>query len=87
MLNGATWFDISLLELAVRVAENRRGKPSATVAVALRQQTAAGRFGVVETQVGVYLSRRNVTDNLAPCSSLKDKVFPMLARDGMLVAF
>jgi len=31
------------------------------------------------------LSRRNLIGHLAPGSSLEDEVFPMLARDGMLV--
>jgi D-glycero-D-manno-heptose 1,7-bisphosphate phosphatase len=101
VLNGDSWFDVNLLELAVRLARN----PSATAAVALRRFTDAARYGVVETDGdritifrdrsrssgtalingGVYLSRRNLVDGLAPRSSLEEDAFPVLARDGRLV--
>lgn len=50
VLNSDSWFEVNLLELAVRLAE----KPSAGAAVALRRQTAGARFGVMEIHGGVY---------------------------------
>jgi D,D-heptose 1,7-bisphosphate phosphatase len=101
LLNGDSWFDINLLEFAVRLARN----PSPSAAVALRRLADASRYGVVETtgdrittfqdrphdsgtaliNGGVYLGRRNLIDSLGARSSLEEEVFPILARDGRLV--
>src|SRR5205823_864896 len=43
LLNGDSWFDVNLLELAGRVA----GEPSATAGIALQRLADASRFGVV----------------------------------------
>jgi NDP-sugar pyrophosphorylase family protein len=44
LLNGDSWFDFNLLELATRMVS----EPSATGAIALRQLADASRYGVVE---------------------------------------
>jgi NDP-sugar pyrophosphorylase family protein len=44
LLNGDSWFDVNLLELAGRV----ESEPSATAVIALRRLADASRFGVVE---------------------------------------
>jgi D-glycero-D-manno-heptose 1,7-bisphosphate phosphatase len=101
LLNGDSWFDVNLLELAVRCA----GETAAIVAIALRRLDDPSRFGVVEVDGrritnfhhrphssgrslvngGVYLCRRNLVEALTPCCSLEEQVFPALARDGKLI--
>jgi D,D-heptose 1,7-bisphosphate phosphatase len=100
LLNGDSWFDVNLLELAVRCA----GETASTVAIALRRLDDPSRFGVVEVDGqritnfhhrphssgrglvngGVYLCRRNLVEALTPFCSLEEEVFPALARDGKL---
>jgi D-glycero-D-manno-heptose 1,7-bisphosphate phosphatase len=101
LLNGDSWFDINLLDLAARTARDA----SATAGIALRSLCDASRFGVVEIERaritkfhsrpdhrgsglvngGVYVCRRALVDSLRPCCSLEEDVFPGLARDGELV--
>jgi D,D-heptose 1,7-bisphosphate phosphatase len=101
LLNGDSWFDINLLELAGRLAKN----PSAKMAIALRRVADASRYGVAALagdriarfehrphgsgtaliNGGVYLSRRNLIGGLPPRSSLEEDVFPVLAREGALI--
>jgi D,D-heptose 1,7-bisphosphate phosphatase len=101
LLNGDSWFDLNLLELADRVAS----EPSATAAIALRRLVDASRFGVVEIHQGriakfserphrpgsglvnggVYACRRALINALAPWCSLEEDVFPPLARDRRLI--
>lgn len=101
LLNGDSWFDVNLLDLAVRVAS----RPLATAGMALRRLADASRYGVVETESdriirfqprlhrpgsglvngGVYVCRHNIVDSLARRSSLEEEVFPLLAKRGQLV--
>jgi D-glycero-D-manno-heptose 1,7-bisphosphate phosphatase len=101
LLNGDSWFDINLLDLANRLASG----PSAIGAIALRRLADASRYGVVEidrgriihfygrprhpgsalVSAGVYAFRRGLIDNLNPCCSLEEDVFPLLASAGALV--
>jgi len=101
LLNGDSWFDFNLLELATRMMS----EPSATGAIALRQLVDASRYGVVEIEqgrithfcgrprhpgsalvsAGVYAFRRGLIDNLRPCCSLEEDVFPLLASAGTLL--
>jgi D,D-heptose 1,7-bisphosphate phosphatase len=101
LLNGDSWFDFNLLELARRMVT----EPSATGAIALRQLVDASRYGVVEidrgwiaqfsarpehpgsalVSAGVYAFRRGLIDNLSPCCSLEEDVLPPLANTGTLL--
>src|SRR6266478_4682760 len=101
LLNGDSWFDVNLLELAGRV----ESEPSATAIIALRRLADASRFGVVEidrdwitkfsdrpqrsgcglVSGGVYACRRVLIDSLASSCSLERHVFPLLARGGKLL--
>jgi D-glycero-D-manno-heptose 1,7-bisphosphate phosphatase len=101
LLNGDSWFDINLLDLAGRVAS----EPSATGAIALRWLPDASRYGVAEihrgritqfrqrpehpesalVSAGVYAFRRGLIDKLGPCCSLEEDVFPLLASAGTLL--
>jgi D-glycero-D-manno-heptose 1,7-bisphosphate phosphatase len=101
LLNGDSWFDINLLELA-RHADD----PSATVVIAVRHLADASRFGVVEIDKsrvtrfherpahsgegfvsgGVYACQRALVDSLDPVCSLEADVFPCFARQGKLLA-
>ena len=95
LLNGDSWFDINLLDFAVRAMS----EPSATGALAVRPLPDASRYGVVEidgirvtrfherperrgsglVSAGVYVFRRALTDDLRPCCSLEAEVLPVLA--------
>jgi D-glycero-D-manno-heptose 1,7-bisphosphate phosphatase len=101
LLNGDSWLDVNLLELAARVVP----KPSVTAGIALRPLSDASRFGVVEihgeqitrfrgrpdqmgsglVNGGVYICRRSLVDSLRPCCSLEEDAFPILVRDRKLV--
>jgi D-glycero-D-manno-heptose 1,7-bisphosphate phosphatase len=101
LLNGDSWFDINLLDLANRLASG----PSAIGAIALRRLADASRYGVVEihqgqitqfrerpghpgsalVSAGVYAFRRGLIGKLGPCCSLEEDVFPLLASAGALV--
>jgi D,D-heptose 1,7-bisphosphate phosphatase len=102
LLNGDSWFDINLLDLAVHLA----GEPSATGAIAVRPLPDASRYGVVEIEngritrfrgrpehsggglvsAGVYVFRRSLIDRLGDHCSLEDDVFPLFAREQTLLA-
>jgi D-glycero-D-manno-heptose 1,7-bisphosphate phosphatase len=102
LLNGDSWFDINLLELASRVIR----EPSATGAIAVRLLPDASRYGVVEidngrltrfrgrpersgnglVSGGVYVFQSSLTDWLDRCCSLEEDVFPLLARAEKLLA-
>ena len=102
LLNGDSWFDINLLELASRVI----CEPSAMGAIAVRLLPDASRYGVVEidngrlsrfrgrpersgsglVSGGVYVFQSSLTDWLSRCCSLEEDVFPLLARTEKLLA-
>ena len=102
LLNGDSWFDINLLELASRVIS----EPSATGAIAVKLLADASRYGVVEidhgrlarfherpersgsglVSGGVYVFQSSLTDWLDRCCSLEEDVFPLLARAEKLLA-
>ena len=101
LLNGDSWFDINLLDFAVRAMS----ETSATGAVAVRPLPDASRYGVVDidgirvtrfcerperagsgvVSAGVYLFRRALADDLEPCCSLEAEVLPVLADRGRLL--
>lgn len=101
LLNGDSWFDINLLELAVRVVR----EPSAVMGIALRRLADASRYGVVEivqgrittfrsrpdrmgsglVNGGIYFCRRALVDCLSARCALEEDVLPVLAREGALV--
>jgi D,D-heptose 1,7-bisphosphate phosphatase len=101
LLNGDSWFDLNLLELAARV----ESEPSAAAVIALRPLADTSRYGVVEVDRnwivsfrdrpqhpgnglvsgGVYACRRVLIDNLAVDCSLEKDVFPFLASRGKLL--
>lgn len=99
LLNGDTFFDFNMLDLALALAE-----PSCLIALALRSQQAAKRFGAVRMSAGVltdfgaagedaatlvnggvYVVRRQVVEQIqdGPCSLERD-VFPSLVGQGRL---
>ena len=102
LLNGDSWFDINLLELASRIID----EPSATGVIAVRLLLDASRYGVVEINKGrltrfserpnrsgrgmvsggVYVFQSSLTDWLDRCCSLEGDVFPLLARCEKLLA-
>ena len=101
VLNGDSWFDINLLELAGRIADDG---PALGV-IALRPLADAARFGTVKltgdriagfaerpqhpgpglVSGGVYVFRNALVDDLGPCCSLERDVFPRLAQAGRLL--
>lgn len=101
LLNGNSWFNINLLDLARRAI----GEASATGAIAVRPLSDASRYGVVEVDrgritrfrerperpgsglvsAGVYVFRRALIDGLAPRCSLEEDVFPRLAGNEQLL--
>ncbi|HLY46425.1 MAG TPA: HAD-IIIA family hydrolase [Stellaceae bacterium] len=103
MLNGDSWFDVNLLDLAFRLAAD----PEALGVLALRRLADASRYGSVRlagdriaafaerpagggaglVSGGVYALRRAVTDALQPQSSLEADLFPRLAAAGQLRGF
>ncbi len=102
LLNGDSWFDINLLELARGVI----CEPSATGVIAVRRLPDASRYGTVEidngritrfrgrpersgnglVSAGVYVFQSSLTDWLDRCCSLEEDVFPLLARAEKLLA-
>ena len=102
LLNGDSWFDINLLDLAAQLI----GEPSATGAIAVRPLPDASRYGVVEIEngwltrfrgrpedsgnglvsAGVYVFRRALIDRLDSRCSLEEDVFPALAHERKLLA-
>ena len=102
LLNGDSWFDINLLDLAAQLM----GEPSAVGAIAVRPLPDASRYGVVEIEsgrltrfrgrpehsgnglvsAGVYVFRRALIDRLDSRCSLEEDVFPVLAHERKLLA-
>jgi len=100
LINGDSWFDINLLDLAARLAQ----EPAALGIIALRQLPDAARYGAVSlsgdrivgfaerpagggpglVSGGIYALRRAVVDRLGPQSSLEAGLFPELAAAGHL---
>lgn len=103
LLNGDSWFDINLLDLAVRLAAD----PAAAGVLALRRLADAGRYGAVALRGdhieafaerpqgggsglvsgGVYALRRGLVDELTPQCSLEADLWPRLAAAGRLRGF
>jgi D,D-heptose 1,7-bisphosphate phosphatase len=77
LMNGGSWFDINLLDLAMRLARD----PAALGVLALRR--SAGR-GAGPVSGGVYALRRAVVDWLGPRASLETEMFLQLATAGHL---
>jgi D,D-heptose 1,7-bisphosphate phosphatase len=102
LLNGDSWFDINLVELAARAIS----EPSATGAIAAKLLPDASRYGVVEidngriagfrkrpersgsglVSGGVYVFQSSLVDWLDPSCSLEEDVFPSLAHAQKLLA-
>ncbi len=100
LLNGDSWFDINLLDLAARLAQD----PTALGALALRRLPDAARYGAVSlagdrivafaerppgggsglVSGGIYALRRAAVDGLGPLASLEAEMFPGLAQAGRL---
>jgi D,D-heptose 1,7-bisphosphate phosphatase len=100
LLNGDSWFDINILNIALRLALD----PTALGVIALRQAPDATRYGAVGlsgdrivafaerppaggpglVNGGVYALRREVVDRLGPRASLEAETFPRLAIAGHL---
>ena len=100
MLNGDSWFDINLRDLAARLA----GAPAALGVLALRRLPDASRYGAVRlagdaivefaarptgpgpglVSGGVYALRRELVEELASEASLEADLFPRLAAAGRL---
>jgi len=98
LLNGDSWFDINLLDLAIRLAQDQ----AALGAIALRLLPDAARYGAVRlsgdriaafaerpagsgpglVSGGIYALRRAVVDWLGPQASLEGETFPELATAG-----
>jgi D,D-heptose 1,7-bisphosphate phosphatase len=76
LLNGQSWFDINLLDLAARLM----AAPGALAAIARRRTLDAG-----PASGGVYACRRGILDALAPHSSLESDALPRLAEAGALL--
>jgi D,D-heptose 1,7-bisphosphate phosphatase len=103
LLNGDSWFDINLCDLAALLARER----DALGFLALRPLADAGRYGVVTVtgdrittfgekaanggaglaNGGVYALRRAVVEQLGPRASLEADLFPRLAAAGALRGF
>jgi D,D-heptose 1,7-bisphosphate phosphatase len=100
LLNGDSWLDINVLDLAVRLKQ----EPSALGVLGLRRLPDAARYGTVSlsgerivefaerpagagsglVSGGVYALRRAIVDGLGPHGSLEAELFPSLARAGRL---
>jgi D-glycero-D-manno-heptose 1,7-bisphosphate phosphatase len=100
MLNGDSWFDVNLLDLAARLARD----PAALGVLALRQLPDAARYGAVSlsgdrivafaerpttrgpglVSGGIYALRRAVVERPGPQESIEAEMFPELATEGHL---
>jgi len=101
LLNGDSWFDVNLLDLAGALAS----APAAVGALALRSLPDASRYGIVMVDGeridrfaerperpgpglvsgGVYAMRQALLDHLRPVCSLERDVMPGLAASGALL--
>ena len=101
LLNGDSWFDVNLVDLAVQAASARWAR----AALALRELPDASRYGTVAVEgsrvigfaerpprpgpglvsAGVYALRRELVAEIGPSASLEREVFPRLAREGALL--
>ena len=102
LLNGDSWFDINLHDLALCLMS----EPSAAGAIAVRPLPNASRYGAVEIEngrltrfrarpehlgsglvsAGVYAFRRSLIDRLDECCSLEEDVFSLFALERKLLA-
>jgi D-glycero-D-manno-heptose 1,7-bisphosphate phosphatase len=100
VLNGDSWFDINLLDVALRLAQ----APQALGVLALRRLDDATRYGAVSlagdriaafaerpagggpglVSGGVYALRRPAVDELGAVASIEAELFPRLAAAGRL---
>jgi NDP-sugar pyrophosphorylase family protein len=100
LLNGDSWFDIELADLAAGLST----RPDLSAAIALRRLEDASRYGAVAldgemvarfaerpdgpgpglVSGGVYAMRRQVVEQVATTCSLERDVFPVLASAGSL---
>jgi D-glycero-D-manno-heptose 1,7-bisphosphate phosphatase len=103
LLNGDSWFDINLLDLAVRAL----ARPWAEMTFALRAVPNTHRSGTVRlagdriveflprpvdsgpglANGGVYVVRRRLADTLPDQCSLEEQIIPRLAREGRAAGF
>lgn len=74
LLNGDSWFDINLCDLAARLAQ----APN-TLGVAAVRRVAGGADNADSASGGVYALRRGVLDELAPQRTLHNVVRRLLA--------
>ncbi len=101
LLNGDSWFDVPLAELAAAL----NAEPQAIGALSLRRLADTDRYGVVETagphitaftpprpgtgpgftNAGLYVFRKALLQHLTPDCSLESDVLPNLASAGCLV--
>ena len=100
MLNGDSWFDVNVLDLARHAA----AAPDRLVTLALRSLEDASRYGQVilegERVVGfasrpdrpgpglvnggVYAVRRDLVESIGPRASLEEEIFPKLVASGQV---
>jgi D-glycero-D-manno-heptose 1,7-bisphosphate phosphatase len=103
LLDGHSWFDINLLDLAMRLTR----QPTALGAMALRRAADAGRYGKVTrtgnrvigftepatrpapglASAGVHALRRQVATEFGPEAALERDLLPRLAGQGRLLGF
>jgi D-glycero-D-manno-heptose 1,7-bisphosphate phosphatase len=103
LLDGHSWFDINLLDLAMRLTR----QPTALGAMALRCAADAGRYGKVTrtgdrvigfteaatrpapglVSAGVCALRRQVATEFGPEAALERDLLPRLAGQGRLLGF
>jgi D-glycero-D-manno-heptose 1,7-bisphosphate phosphatase len=103
LLNGDSWFDINLLDFAVRTL----ARPWAEITFALRPLADTHRSGTVrlaEDRIveflprpvdggpglvngGVYVVRRGLVETLPDQCSLEEQIIPRLAREGRAAGF
>ena len=101
LLNGDSWADCNLLDLAVRAGCSDDWVAAMTV----REVPDGSRFGTVETDgarvrsfrerpdrpgpalvnAGIYLCRRELLSYTVPAASLEHDILPRLAGDGRLI--
>ena len=98
LFNGDSWFDVNLLDLAIRLEDDD------IVAIALRNVDDAARYGAVDLEGktirrfaektllagpglvngGVYVSRKSIVEHLTPSCSLERDALSSLAEQGRI---